>query len=196
MGIEEALDGNEARGIQGIGEIVDQLVEEAEGRLWPAGLDPVSRFYVINFLDQSEVPYDRLKRRLLHNPHVTLEDLERQQLVRQSGGKVKVVPETQRADYLLGRLGGMGADLTQFSLLGMEAEAADGLTVIDRLHLLVVLDRRGALTGGLIARWGEDRIFIELARRVAHYLDPTDKSQKVYQRIADALSGQGMVRMM
>jgi|GEM_PF-197464 len=196
VGIEEALDGNEARGIQGIGKIVDQLVEEAEGRLWPAGLDPVSRFYVINFLGQSEVPYDRLKRRLLHNPHVTLEILERQQLVRQSGGKVKVVPETQRADYLLGRLGGMGADLTQLSLPGMEAEAADGLTVIDRLHLLVVLDRRGALTGGLIARWGEDRTFVELARRVAHYLDPDNKSQKIYQRIADALSGQGMVRMM
>ncbi len=64
----------------------------------------MSRFYVINFLGQSEVPYDRLKRRLLHNPHVTLEVLERQQLVRQSGGKVKVVPETQRADYLLERL--------------------------------------------------------------------------------------------
>lgn len=55
VGIEEALDGSQKRGIQGIGEIVDQLVEEAEGRLWPAGLDPVSRFYVINFLGQSEV---------------------------------------------------------------------------------------------------------------------------------------------
>ncbi len=85
--IAEALDGSDERGIQGIGEIVDQLVEEAEGRLWPAGLDPVSRFYVVNFLGQSDVPYDRLKRRLLHNPHVSLEALERQQLVRQVGEK-------------------------------------------------------------------------------------------------------------
>jgi hypothetical protein len=54
----------------------------------------------------------------------------------------------------------------------------------------------GALTGGLIARWGQDRTFVELARRVARYLDPKYKSQKVYQRIADALGGRGMVRMM
>ena len=33
VGIEEALDGNEARCVQSIGEIVDQLIEEAEGRL-------------------------------------------------------------------------------------------------------------------------------------------------------------------
>jgi adenine-specific DNA methylase len=195
VGIEEALDGNEERGIRGIGEIVDQLVEEAEGRLWPAGLDPVSRFYVINFLGQSEVPYDRLKRRLLHNPHVSLETLERQQLVRQSGGKVKVESEMQRADYLLERLGGMEADLAQPSLPGIDVSASDDLTAVDRLHLLVVLDRRGALTGGLIARWGQDRTFVELASRVARYLDPKNKGQKVYQRIADALSGRGMVRL-
>jgi len=195
VGIEEALDGNEERGIRGIGEIVDQLVEEAEGRLWPAGLDAVSRFYVINFLGQSEVPYDRLKRRLLHNPHVSLEALEREQLVCQSGGKVKVMSAMQRADYLLERLGGLEADLAQPSLPGMDVNASDDLTAVDRLHLLVVLDRRGALTGGLIARWGQDRTFVELARRVARYLDPKSKSQKVYQRIAEALSGRGMARL-
>jgi len=195
VGIAEALDGSEERGIQGIGQIVDQLVEEAEGRLWPAGLDPVSRFYVINFLGQSEMPYDRLKRRLLHNPHVTLEELERQQLVEQSGGKVKVVPETQRADYLIDRLGGLNGDPTQPTLPGLDLAPADELTAVDKLHLLVALDRRGALIGGLIARWGENRTFVELARRVARYLDPKDKNQKVYQRIADALGGRGTSRL-
>jgi len=162
--VKEALDGSEARSIRGIGEIVDQLVEEAEGRLWPAGLDPLSRFYAINFLGQSEVPYDRLKRRLLHNPHVTLELLERQHLVRQAGGKVRVLSEMERADYLLEQVGGMEADLVQLNLPGLDVDS-DGLTAIDRLHLLVALDRRGALTGGLIARWAQGRTFVELARR-------------------------------
>ena len=187
--VEEALDGSEARSIRGIGEIVDQLVEEAEGRLWPTGLDPLSRFYAINFLGQSEVAYDRLKRRLLHNPHVTLDLLERQRLVRQAGGKVKVLSEMERAGYLLEQVGGMEADLVQLNLPGLDVDS-DGLTAIDRLHLLVVLDRRGALTGGLIARWAQDRTFVELARRVAGLLDPANKSHQVYQRIADALGGQ------
>jgi adenine-specific DNA methylase len=194
VGIEEALDGSEERGIQGIGQIVDQLVEEAEGRLWPAGLDPVSRFYVINFLGQTEVPYDRLKRRLLHNPHVTLEELERQQLVQGTGGKVKVVPENQRADYLLEKLGGLDGDSSQPTLPGLDVALVDELTAVDKLHLLVALDRRGALIGGVIARWGDNRTFVELARRVARYIDPKNKSQKVYQRIADALGGRVTMR--
>lgn len=118
MTVEEALDSSEARPIRGIGEIVDQLVEEAEGRLWPAGLDPLSRFCAINFLGQSEVPCDRLKRRLLHNPHVTQELLERQHLVRQAGGKVKVLPEIERAGYLLEQVGGMEADLVNCTCPG------------------------------------------------------------------------------
>lgn len=115
--------------------------------------------------------------------------------MRQSGGKVKVVREMQRADYLQEHLGGIEAELAQLSLPGMEAADSVNLTAIDRLHLLVVLDQRGVLTGGLIARWGEDHTFVELARRVARYLDPENKSQKVYQRIADALSGRGMIRL-
>jgi putative DNA methylase len=194
VGIEEALDGSEEREIRGIGEIVDQLVEEAEGRLWPAGLDPISRFYVINFLGQSEVPYDRLKRRLLHNPHVSLEALERQQLVQQSGSKVKVVGETERVDYLLEQIGGLEVGLTQLPLPGIEG-APETLTAVDKLHLLYALDKRGVLTGDFVARWGDDRTFVELARRVARYLDPKDKSQKVYQRIADALGGRRTMRM-
>jgi hypothetical protein len=31
---------------------------------------------------------------------------------------------------------------------------------------------------------------------VARYLDPKDKSHEVYQRIAYALTGRGMIRMM
>ena len=199
VSVEEALDGSEARAIRGIGEIVeivDQLVEEAEGRMWPPGLDPVSRFYVINFLGQSEVDYNRLKRRLMHNAHVSLEEMERQGLVRQSGGKVKAVPETERADALLERLGGLDADATQLSFPGIEAAPTEDLTAIDKLHLLVALDHRGALTGGLIARWGEDRTFVELARRVARYLDPKDETKKVYERIAEALGGRRTMQMM
>jgi adenine-specific DNA methylase len=194
VGIAEALDGDEARGIQGIGQIVDQLVEEAEGRLWPAALDPVSRFYAVNFLGQSEVAYDRVKRRLLHNPHVTLEELERQHLVRTAGGKVKVVAETDRADYLIEKLGGLGGDPLQPTLPGLDMSPVDVLTAVDKLHLLVALDRRGALTGGLIARWGQDRTFVDLARKVAQYLDPKARNQKIYQRIADALGGRGTMR--
>jgi hypothetical protein len=186
VSVEEALDGSEARGIQGIGAIVDQLVEEAEGRLWPAGLDPVSRFYVINFLGQSEVPYDRLKRRLMHNPHVSLDDLARRALVEQAGGKVRVVPEMQRADYLLGLLGG-NLDGDQLALPGMDA-GNGALTAIDKLHALLVLDLRGALTGDLLARWGQDSTFVELARRVADLLDPSARHAKLYRRIADTLA--------
>ena len=69
--------------------------------------------------------------------------------MRQAGDKVKVFSEMERADYLLEQVGGMEADLVQLNLPGMDVDS-DGLTAIDRLHLLVVLDRRGALTGGLI----------------------------------------------
>lgn len=186
VSVEEALGGNEARGIQGIGAIVDQLVEEAEGRLWPAGLDPVSRFYVINFLGQSDVPYDRLKRRLMHNPHVSLDELARRALVEQVGSKVRVVPELQRADYLLGLLGGaLTGD--QLALPGMDA-GNGALTAIDKLHALLVLDLRGVLTGDLLARWGQDSTFVELARRVAALLDPSARHAKIYGRIADTLA--------
>ena len=115
--------------------------------------------------------------------------------MRQAGDKVKVFSEMERADYLLEQVGGMEADLVQLNLPGMDVDS-DGLTAIDRLHLLVVLDRRGALTGGLIARWAQDRTFVELARRVAGLLDPASKSHQVYQRIADALGGQGMAPLM
>jgi putative DNA methylase len=192
VGIAAALDGDEGRDIQGIGAIVDQLVEEAEGRLWPPGLDPISRFYVLNFLGQSEVPYDRLKRRLQHNPHVTFGLLERQQLVRVSGGKVRVIPELSRADYLLAKLGGGDPSESQPALPGFDV---DDISALDRLHLLYVLDQRGALTGNLIARWAPNSTFVQLARRVAERLDPEDKRQEVYQRIADALGGRATFRM-
>jgi hypothetical protein len=90
----------------------------------------------------------------------------------------------------------MDADATQLTFPGMEAAPAEDLTAIDKLHLLYALDRRGALTGGLIARWGKDRTFVELARRVARYLDPKDKTKKVYERIAEALGGRRTMRMM
>lgn len=88
VGIGDALDGSDERGIRGIREIVDQLVEEAEGRMRPAGMDPISRFYVVNLLGQSEAPYDRFHRRLRHNPHIAIEDLTKRQLVKSAKGKV------------------------------------------------------------------------------------------------------------
>jgi hypothetical protein len=52
------------------------------------------------------------------------------------------------------------------------------------------------LGGDLVARWGDDRTFVGLTRRVARYLDPKNRSQKVYQHIADALGGRRTMRMM
>jgi adenine-specific DNA methylase len=186
VSIEDALDGNEERGIEGIGEIVDQLVEEAEGRLWPSGLDPLSRFYVINFLGQSEVAYDRLKRRLMHNPHVSLDALAQRQLITQAGSKVKVTPVMERADFLLSQFGGT-TEIDQLVLPGMET-SGEPLTAVDKLHLLIALDLRGALIGNLLGRWGQDRVFVALAQRIAELLDPKAKHYRVYQRIADTLN--------
>ncbi len=180
VSIDEALNGNEDRGIRGIGAIVDELVEEAEGRMWPGGLDPVSRFYVINFLGQSEVPYDRLHRRLQHNSQIELGDLERQHLIEVKRGKVKVIPEPDREEYLNGRM----ADTDAASLVSSDDTP---LTYIDRLHMLYNLDQQSVLGGGLIGEWQDDATFVDLAVRVATYLDPSHKSQPVYQRIAEAL---------
>jgi putative DNA methylase len=191
VGIDEALNGNPTRGIRGIGQIVDELVEEAEGRMWPAGLDPVSRFYVINFLGQTEVPWDRLQRRIVHNPQVDLKKLQDLHLVQEKGGKVKVIPEMDRADYLLERY--HNADGPQRTLI--EAEDPYGLNYIDRLHLIYAMDRKGLLTAGLIEEWRSDTTFVDLARDIVEYLDPKDSSYAVYKRIAEALVGQGALQM-
>ncbi|MGI5818115.1 MAG: DUF1156 domain-containing protein [Armatimonadota bacterium] len=191
VGVDDALNGNETRGIRGIGEIVDELVEEAEGRMWPAGLDPVSRFYVINFLGQTEVPYDRLHRRISHNQQVDLKELEARQLVEEKGGKVKVVAEMDRADYLLERY--HDGDSPQQTLI--EAEDPYGLSYIDRLHLIYVMDQKGLLTAGLLEDWRGDGTFVELAQDIVEYLDPKDSSYKVYKRIAETLTGQGALQM-
>jgi adenine-specific DNA methylase len=193
VSVKEALDGNEERGIQGIGAIVDQLVEEAEGRLWPAGLDPVTRFYAINFLGQSEVPYGRVKRRLMHHPNVSLDALSQRDLIEQAGGKIKVKPVMKRADYLLAHVGAR-LDDDQLSLPGFDTTSGT-LSAIDKLHLLIILERRGALIGELVGQWGKDRTFIELARRIAALLDPKAKHYQVYQRIAEMLSGRRSYRM-
>jgi hypothetical protein len=193
VSIEDALNGNEDRGVRGISEIVDQLVEEAEGRMWPAGLDPVSRFYVVNFLGQSEVSYDRLKRRLMHNQRVTLEVLEHHRLVKSAKGKVKVLSETEREEYLMELHANEGPET--MTLPGMPSEHGR-LTYIDRLHLLYLFDRKGVIAGGLMQEWGSDATFADLARRVATYLDPKNRMQPVYKRIADTLSGTSTGRLL
>jgi len=188
VGIEEALNGDENRGIRGIGEIVDQLVEEAEGRMWPAGLDPISRFYVINFLGQTEVPYDRLHRRLRHNVHITLEDLERRQLVKQTKGKVKVLTEKEREDYLLA----IHADEEpEQAPLEMGLPEVTELTYMDKVHLLTVLDEQGVMTGGLREEYSQDATFRDLIVRIAQYLDPSARGYKAYQDLAGQVTGQG-----
>jgi putative DNA methylase len=187
VGIEEALNGDEGRGIRGIGEIVDQLVEEAEGRMWPAGLDPVSRFYVVNFLGQTEVPYDRLHRRLRHNVHITLEDLEKRQLIKQARGKVKVLAEKEREEYLLAIYSAEEPAQPTFDL-GLP-EVTD-LTYIDKVHLLTVLDQQGVMTGGLREEYSQDATFRELVTRIAQYLDPSARGYKSYQDLAGQVTGQ------
>jgi adenine-specific DNA methylase len=184
VSIEDALNGNESRAIRGIGAIVDQLVEEAEGRLWPAGLDPVSRFYAINFLGQTEVPYDRLHRRLQHNSQIDLADLERQHLIETKGGKVKVVPEADREAYLTDLL----ADAD-------ESDDGDRLTYLDRLHFLQIHDKRSVLVGGLVAQWQEDPTFVDFAQRAAAYLAPSSKAQSSAQRVAEALTARTTGRL-
>ncbi len=188
VGIEEALNGHPDRGIRGIGEIVDQLVEEAEGRMWPAGLDPVSRFYVVNFLGQTEVPYDRLHRRLRHNVHITLEDLERHQLVKQTKGKVKVLTEREREDFLLAIY---AAEEPEQSSLELNLPEVTELTYIDKVHLLTVLDQQGVMTGGLREEYSQDATFRDLVTRIAQYLDPSARGYKAYQDLAGQVTGQG-----
>jgi len=188
VGIEEALNGDEGRGIRGIGEIVDQLVEEAEGRMWPAGLDPISRFYVVNFLGQSEVPYDRLHRRLMHNVHITLGDLEKRHLVKQAKGKVKVLTEKEREDYLLAIYSNEEPDQPS---LGLDLPEITELTHIDKVHLLAVLDQQGVMTGGLREEYSQDATFRDLVVRIAQYLDPSARGYKSYQDLAGHVTGQG-----
>lgn len=187
VSIEEALNGNEERGIRGIGEIVDQLVEEAEGRMWPTGLDPVSRFYVVNFLGQSEVPYDRLHRRLRHNVHITLEDLERRQLVKQAKGKVKVLTEREREDYLLAIY---AAEEPEQASLELGLPEVTELTYIDKVHLLTLLDQQGVMTGGLMEQWGRDPTFTQLLECITRYLDPSAPGYKSYATLAQQATGQ------
>ena len=192
VSIEDALDGNTDRKIRGIGEIVDQLVEEAEGRMWPSGLDPISRFYVINFLGQSEVSYDRLHRRLRHNPHVTVDDLERHQLVKSSKGKVKVLSTAEREDYLMALY---AAEEGQQERLDLDLPENGSLTYIDKVHLLILLDQQGVLTGGLRERWSQDRTFVELLSRIAEYLDPEAPGFKGYRDLAAQVGPTGQARL-
>ncbi|NLJ36770.1 MAG: hypothetical protein GX358_11155, partial [candidate division WS1 bacterium] len=187
VNIEEALNGDEERGIDGIGGIVDQLVEEAEGRMWPAGLDPVSRFYLVNFLGQSDVPYDRLHRRLRHNAQITLEELERQQLVEQSGGKVKVLTEKERSEYLMSIY---NAEQPEQVKLNLDLPESNALTYIDKLHLLVSMEQQGVNTGGLREEYGRDNTFTALVARIVQYLDPKAKSYRRYQTLMTLLQGQ------
>jgi len=189
VSIEDALNGNPERGVRGIG----QLVEEAEGRLWPPGLDAVSRFYAVNFLGQSDVQYDRLKRRLMHNPRVTLEALERHRLIRSAGSKVKVLSEAEREEYLMALHTGEGSD--QVTLPGLDG-TRNRLAQVDKLHLLYLFDRKGVLAGNLVQDWASDATFVDFARRVATYLDPKSQASATYKRIADALSGTRTQRML
>ncbi len=186
VSIEDALNGNPEQGVRGIGEIVDQLVEEAEGRLWPPGLDAVSRFYAVNFLGQSEVQYDRLKRRLMHNPRVTLENLERHHLIKSAGSKVRVLSEADREEYLMALHTGDASD--QVVLPGLDG-TRNQLLHVDRLHLLYLLDRKGILAADLAQEWASDATFVDFARRVATYVDPKNQASAVYKRITGTLSG-------
>ena len=153
-------------------------------------LHVLERFYAINFLGQTEVPWDRLQRRIVHSQQVDIDDLARRQLVSESAGKVKVVAEKDRADYLLERYHNGSPQRTL-----IEVEDPYGLSYIDRLHLLYVMDRKGMLTAGLLEDWKTDGTFVELARDIVEYLDPDHSSYKVYKRIADELTGQAEMRL-
>ena len=192
VGIEEALNGDPDRGIRGIGEIVDQLVEEAEGRIWPAGLDQISRFYVVNFLGQSEVPYDRLSRRLRHNSHISPEELERRHLVKITKGKVRVLSEKEREDYLMGIY---DAEEPEQAALELGVPRETQLTYIDKVHLLMVLDQQGVMAGGLREEYSRDSTFRDLAARIAQNLDPSARGYKEYQDLAGQVTGQGTLSL-
>ncbi len=186
--VEAALNGDDTRDLRGIGEIVDQLVEEAEGRMWPAGLDPLTRFYCVSLLGQSEVPYDRIHRRLRNNTRVTLDDLEKAHLVLQKKGKVKVPSPAEREEYLMALFDEAPLD-DLFS--NSDEHLGTQMSYIDRLHLLYLLDEKGHLTGALTQQWSQDRTFSELVQRIAQYLDPKNPERPRYARLAGELSGTG-----
>jgi putative DNA methylase len=185
--IGEALDGSEEKGIRGIAEIVDQLVEESEGSLWPAGLDPYTRFWVINFLGQSELAYDRLKRRLTNNPHINLAELERRQLVQVTGSKIRVLSPAQRKEYLRGLFAGI--DWEQPTLPEFDLVITHDATQVDQLHYLYSLVQSGQSAAHLAARWGQDPLLPALARSIAAHLDPTHKEQRIYAQLGELLAG-------
>jgi putative DNA methylase len=187
VSIEEALDGSDEKGIRGIAEIVDQLVEESEGRMWPPGLDPYTRFWVINFLGQSEVAYDRLKRRLTNNPHITLSELEHRQLVRIKGGKVRVLSPAQRQGYLHELFAGI--DWEQPTLPEFDLVASPDVAQVDQLHYLYSLVQSGQSAAQLAARWGQDPLLPALARGIAAHLDPKHKERRIYSQLAELLAG-------
>lgn len=188
VGISEALDGNPERGLSGIGEIVDNLVEDAEGRTWPIGLDSYSRFYVVNLLGQSEVPYDRLKRRLMSHRNLSVQDLERVKFIKLVGSKARVLTPKQREDYLeaqIDRLEGRGDTLP-----GLELEGPT-LMQIDKLHWLYLLEERGVGMRGWATRFAKDGDFVQLASRVVANLDPKHLQYDMLKRISDGLTRQG-----
>ena len=187
VSLAQAIDGDEERGIEGIGQIVDRSVAEATAWDWPSGLDPLSRFYVDNLLGQRAVPYRQLRWRLTRHPHVTLESLGKRRLARRSGDRVRVVPEAKRATFLQKTLEQVESRQTQPDLPGMESASPEEMTTIDRLHLLVALTQEGAAINHLTARWSDDNTLVALARQVADRLHPRHKSQPTYQQVADAL---------
>jgi len=190
--IGHALDGDDTRNLKGIGEIVDQLVEEAEGRMWPPGLDPISRFYVVNFLGQTEVPWDRLHRRLRHKADVTLEALARRQLVRVSGSKVKVLTEREREPYLL-RL--LAKDEGEGMTLDLDLPEDAELTLVDKLHLLTLWHDQGAVVGGRLEEWSRNPTFKLLLECVARFTDPKASQMGAYRNFMEQVGPAGQMTM-
>jgi len=171
--LDRALDGDRERNVPGIGQMVDQLIEEVEARRWPAGLDSVSRLYVTTLLGQSRLPAAQLAWRLARDPQLTLPALVQRQLVRRTKDVIRVVPEVKRREFLTRELNRL--------------ETPPGMNAIDRLHLLVALAQQDALPADLVARWRTDATLVELARLAAGRLPSDHKAQPAYQQVADRL---------
>lgn len=186
--IAEALDGSSERELSGIGEIVDNLVEDAEGRTWPIGLDAFTRFYVVNLLGQTEVPYDRIKRRLMNHRNLSVPDLERVKLIRMVGSKAKVLSPLEREDYLEAQI--EREEGRTDVLPGMEDDRPN-LLQIDKLHWLCLLDERGAAVGRWASSFAGDTEFVALVKRIADNLESGHRQHDVMQRIVGYLSRTG-----
>lgn len=126
--------------VNDISEIVEQLIEDSRQRNVPVGLDEMSRFYLLNLVGKRKVSFNELNRKLL-NLSITMDDLRNAQLVIGRGEQIEPLSETDREEYLKGRL-----------------DSGETLTYIDKLHYLYCLYANNQRLDTYVTLWKDNTL--------------------------------------